>query len=152
MSNSLQSHGLYNPPAFSILGDSPGKNTAVGCHPLLQGIFPTQACNPGLLHCRQILYHLSHQGSPYMYVSTSPISVHGSVTSDSLWPHGQDHWAPLSMFSKQEYWSGLPVPSPGDLPKPGIKPGSPALQVVSLLTELPGKPYMPMYIYIHIYI
>ena len=61
--------------------------------------------------------------------------------------------APLSMeFPTQEYWSGLPFPSPGDLPKPGIKPGSPALQVVSLLTELPGKPYMPMYIYIHIYI
>ena len=60
--------------------------------------------------------------------------------------------APLSLFSKQDYWNGLPFPSPGDLPKPGIKPGSPALQVVSLLTELPGKPYIPMYIYIHIYI
>ena len=42
--------------------DSPGKNTGVGCHSLLQGIFPTQESNPGLLHCRQILYHLSHQG------------------------------------------------------------------------------------------
>uniref|UniRef100_A0A8B9YL87 Nucleophosmin n=1 Tax=Bos mutus grunniens TaxID=30521 RepID=A0A8B9YL87_BOSMU len=38
--------------------------TGVGCHALLQGIFPTQGSNPGLLHCRQILYHLSHQGSP----------------------------------------------------------------------------------------
>ena len=36
--------------------DSPGKNTGVGCHFLLQGIFPTQGLNPGLLHCRQILY------------------------------------------------------------------------------------------------
>ena len=36
--------------------DSPGKNTGVGCHFLLQGIFPTQGSNPGLLHCRQILY------------------------------------------------------------------------------------------------
>ena len=44
--------------------DSPGKNTRVGCHSLLQGIFPTQGSNLGLLHCRQILYHLSHQGSP----------------------------------------------------------------------------------------
>ena len=43
--------------------DSPGKNTGVGCHFLLQGIFPTQGLNPGLLHCRQTLYHLSHQGS-----------------------------------------------------------------------------------------
>ena len=37
------------------------KNTGVGCHPLLQGIFPTQGLNPGLLYCRQIFYHLSHQ-------------------------------------------------------------------------------------------
>ena len=44
---------------------------------------------------------------------------------------------PLSMeFSRQEYWSGLPFPSPGDLPNPGIEPGSPALQADSLLTEL----------------
>ena len=44
--------------------DSPGKNAGVGCHFLLQGIFPTQGSNPGLLHCRQTLYPLSHQGSP----------------------------------------------------------------------------------------
>jgi len=42
-------------------------------------------------------------------------------------------------FSRQEYWSGLPFPSPGDLPDPGIEPRSPALQAVSLPTELPGK-------------
>ena len=47
-----------------LCGDSPGKNTGVGCHALLQGIFPTQGSNPGLLHCRQILYQLSHEGSP----------------------------------------------------------------------------------------
>ena len=46
--------------------DYPGKNTGVGCHDLLQRIFSTQGWNPGLLHCRQILYHLSHQGSPYI--------------------------------------------------------------------------------------
>ena len=44
--------------------DSPGKNTGVHSHSLLQGIFPTQGLNLGLLHCRQILYHLSYQGSP----------------------------------------------------------------------------------------
>ena len=48
----------------SVHGDSPRKNTGGGCHALLQGIFPTQRSNPGLLHCRQILYHLSYQGSP----------------------------------------------------------------------------------------
>ena len=49
--------------------------------------------------------------------------------------------APLSMvFSRQEYWSGLPFPSPGDLPNPGIKPMSPALQVRSSLSEPPVRP------------
>ena len=51
-------------PGSSVHGDSPGKNTGVGCHTLLQGIFPTKGSNPGLPHCRQILYCLSHQGSP----------------------------------------------------------------------------------------
>ena len=44
--------------------NSPAKNTAVGSHFLLQGIFPTQGSNPGLLHCKQTLYRLSHRGSP----------------------------------------------------------------------------------------
>ena len=44
--------------------DSPGKNTGVGSHSLLQGTFPTPGLNQGLLHHRQILYHLSHEGSP----------------------------------------------------------------------------------------
>ena len=51
------------------------------------------------------------------------------------------HQAPLSMgFSRQEYWSELPRPSPGDLPDPGIEPRSLALQADSLPFELPGKP------------
>ena len=52
-------------PGSSVHGDYPGKNTGVGCHALLQGIFPTQGLNPGLPHCRLILYQLSHQGSPW---------------------------------------------------------------------------------------
>ena len=49
------------------------------------------------------------------------------------------HQAPLSMeFSRQEYWSGLPFPPPGDLPDPGIEPGSTALQADSLLSEPPS--------------
>ena len=54
----------YSLPDSSVHGDSPGKNARVGCHALLQGIFPTQGPNPDLPHCRQILYCLSHQGSP----------------------------------------------------------------------------------------
>ena len=52
-----------SPPGSSVHADSPGKNTGVGCHALLQGIFMTQGPNPGLLHCRKILHHLSHQGN-----------------------------------------------------------------------------------------
>ena len=51
-------------PGSSVHRDSPGKNTGVHCHTLLQGIFPTQGSNPGLPHCGRILYHLSHQGNP----------------------------------------------------------------------------------------
>ena len=52
----------------------------------------------------------------------------------------------LSMeFSRPEYWSGYPFPSPGDLPNPGIKLGSPALQADSLPAELPGKPVNQLY-------
>ena len=62
MSNSLLPHGLW-PTRLLCPWDSPGKNTRVGCHVLLQGIFPNQRSNLGLLHCRQILYDLSHPGS-----------------------------------------------------------------------------------------
>ena len=59
------------------------------------------------------------------------------------------HQAPLSMeFFRQEYWSGLPFPSPGDLSNPGIEPGSPSLQADALPSEPPWK---PLYIYIYIY-
>ena len=51
-------------------------------------------------------------------------------------------------FSRQEYWSGLPVPSPGDLPDPGIETRSPTLQADSLTSEPPGK---PVYLFIHVF-
>ena len=92
-----------NPPGSSVHGDSPGKNTGVGCHALHQGIFPTQGSNPGFPHCRRILYHLSHQGS-------------------------------------QRILEWVAYPSPGELPDPGIKLGSLALQADYLPAELPGKP------------
>ena len=58
VSDSLRPHGLYSS------SNSPGQNTGVGSCSLLQVIFPTQGLNPGLLHCRQILYQLSHQENP----------------------------------------------------------------------------------------
>ena len=51
----------YNPPSSSVRGILHDRNTGVGCHFLLQGIFPTQGLNLGLLHCRQTLYRLSHR-------------------------------------------------------------------------------------------
>ena len=63
VSDSLWPHGLYLARLLCPWG-SPGKNTGVCCHALLQGIFPTQGLIPGLQHCRQILYHLSYQGKP----------------------------------------------------------------------------------------
>ena len=56
-----------SPPGSSVHGNPPGKNTEVGCHALLQGLFPTQRSNPGLPRCRQILYQLSHKGSPPIF-------------------------------------------------------------------------------------
>ena len=58
VSGSLWPHGLHSQR------NSPGQNTGMGSLSLFQGIFPTPGLNPGLLHCRQILHHLSHQGSP----------------------------------------------------------------------------------------
>ena len=70
-------------------------------------------------------------------VKVKPLShVHLFATPWTVAPQ-----APRSMgFSRHEHWSGLPFPSPGDLPDPGIKPGSPPLQADALLSQLPGKP------------
>ena len=62
VSDSVRPH-RWQPTKLCRHWDSPVKNTGVGCHFLLQGIFPTQGSNPGLLHCRQILYPLSYKGS-----------------------------------------------------------------------------------------
>ena len=87
--------------------DSPGRNTGVGCHFLLQ-------CMKVKSFSRLWLFANSWTAA---------------------------YQAPPSMgFSRQEYWRGLPFPSPGDLPDPGIKSRSPALQADSLLSEPPGKP------------
>ena len=66
----------------------PGKNTGVGCHFLLQGIFPTQGSNPGLLHWRQMLYPLSHQRSYLIYKMESFYNLH----IRGLWHHSMCIW------------------------------------------------------------
>ena len=78
-----------------------------------------------------------YSGWPASRSSGRCVCISCSVVPDFLRSHG------LSMeFSRQEYWSGLPLPSPGDLPNPGIESGSPALQADSLPSELPGKPWL----------
>ena len=62
-------HGLQ-PTRFLCPWNSQGKNTGVGCHPLLQGIFPTQGSNLGLSHCRQILYFLSYRGNLFFLLTS----------------------------------------------------------------------------------
>ena len=67
-------------------------------------------------------------------------------------PRTVAHQAPLSLeFSRQEYWSELPFPSPEDLPDPGIEPRSPALQANSLPSEPSGKPHTITRYYMYIY-
>ena len=111
----------------------------MGCHFLLQGIFLTQGSNPGLPHCGQILYQLSHKGSP---LGSQKVKVK-SISCVRLFatPWTVAYQAPLSMgFSRQEYWSGLPCPSPWDLPNPRIELRSPTLRADSLPVEPPGRP------------
>ena len=76
-------------------GNSPGKNPGVGCHALLQGTFPSQGSNPGLPHCRQILYHLSHQGSS----RNIGIFVMLAMVNERVLKFPQS-WCPLYCLSK----------------------------------------------------
>ena len=77
MSNSVQLH-RRQPTRLLCPWDSPGKNTGVGCHFLLQGIFLTQETNLGLLHCRHILYWLHYEGKPNILNNSHLRSVVGS--------------------------------------------------------------------------
>ena len=77
MSDSLRPQGLYSP------WNSPGQNTGVGSLCLLQGIFPTQGSNPGLLHCRWIFYQLSPKGSP---CSLKALVIPGRDSLESVYP------------------------------------------------------------------
>ena len=128
----------------------------MGSVSILQGILPTQGLNSGLLHGRWILYQLSYQGSP-MCICTCMyelfwvcfclfVCLFCFVLVAKSYPTFCDPVdcslsGPLSMgFSRQEYWSGLPFSSPGNLPDPGIEPRSPTLQADALTSEPQGKP------------
>ena len=89
-------------PGPSVHGDSPGNNTGVGCYTLLQGIFPRQGSNPGLLHNRQILYHLSHQASPR--ILEKEMAIHSSILAWEI-PWTEEPGGVQSMGSqKRQTW------------------------------------------------
>ena len=92
VSDSLQPCGLYSS------WNSPGQNIGVGRFSLLQGIFPTQGLNPGLPHCRQILYQLSHKGSPRILECVAyPLEwVAYPFSSRSSWPR---NWTEISCLA-----------------------------------------------------
>ena len=73
--------------------NSPGKNAGVGSHSLLQEIFPTQGLNPGVLHCKEILYHLNYQESPIQFSSVQSLSRVQLFAT----PWTAAHQAPLSI-------------------------------------------------------
>ena len=93
------------------------------------------------------LFRFQLCGSSKLFSASVSFSIKVKVKSLSrvrlfVTPWTVAHQAPQSMgFSRQEYWSGLSFPSPGDLPNPGIEPGSPALQADALPSEPPGKPF-----------
>ena len=95
--------------------------------------------------CESVVVGLFSSDSFFGGVTVSEWSR--SVVSGSVNPWTVAYQAPPAMgFTRQEYWSGLPFPSPEDLPNPGIKPRSPALQADALRSEPPRKPLLPNYI------
>ena len=103
-----------NLPGFSVHGDSLGKNTRMGCHALLQGLFPTQGSNPGLPHCRRILYQQSHKRSPSIKTFIDKYSHFLSSIfqfSSVAQPHGLHaaHQASLSLLSPKVCPSSCPL-------------------------------------------
>ena len=119
VSNSWWLHGLQ-PTKLLCPWNSLGKNTGVDIHSLLRGILLTQGQNLSLQHCRQILYHLNHEGNPHGGCRLSCFSrVRLCNPVDCSSPGSS-----VLGFPMQEYWSELPFPSPGYLPDSGIEPES----------------------------
>ena len=92
VSNSLRPHRLYSP------WNSPDQNTGVGSLSLLQGIFPTQGSNPGLPHCRWILYQLSHKGSPNRTIAVKGFMIWIRVLKLFIFLEKQNITTPLYSF------------------------------------------------------
>ena len=123
--DSWQPYGfMYSP------WNSPGQNTGVGSLSLLWGIFPTQGLNPDLMHCRQILYQLSHKGSPLIWVCIAKILPKKYVAVEHLYVPRMGRlfnynltntWATLidSSVGKESSWN---AGDPGSIPGLGRSP------------------------------
>ena len=98
VSDSLQPYGLQ-PSKLLCPWDSPGQNTGVSCHSLLQEIYPTQGSNPGLPHCGQMLYRLSHRGQPLF----GKDKYH--LRKDSLWLSSR--YLMIARFSVAHEWENI---------------------------------------------
>ena len=118
---------LCNPMDYTVHGILQARILEWGSFSLLQGIFPTQVSRIGGGFFTSLNKWKWVKSLSRVWLFVIPWTVVYQVS--------------LSMgFSRQEYWSGVPFPSPGDLPDPGIEPRSPALQAEALPTEPPGKP------------
>ena len=111
VSDSLPLRGLW-PPRFIFPWDFPGKNTVMGCHSLLQGIFQTQGSNPGLLHCRQILYCLSHQDK----LAIGMLGQIKRLELSLLFAEYNCEEISLSNEQGTDFWMSLPAGSPNPCP------------------------------------
>ena len=120
VSDSLWPHGLQ-PARLLCPWDSPGKNWG-GLHALLQGIFPIQISNPGLPHCRQILYHLSHQRNPRILACIAyPFSKESFLTKESNRGFLHCKWISYQLNyqgSPLSHWNGL-TGDPGEAANQG---------------------------------
>ena len=115
----------------------------MGCHALLQGIFSTQELNPCRLHLPALagVFFATSATWEVLHSHQVQFSSVAQLCLTLLTPWTVAHQAPLSKgFFRQEYWSGLPCPPPGELPKPGIKPRYPSLQVDFYHLSRQGSP------------
>ena len=134
MSDSLRPHGPYQAPLS--MGFSRREYWSGLPFPS-PGDLPNSGIKSGLPHCRQTS---EPPGKPRLHWVFKKVKSLSRVRLFAT-PWTVADQAPPSMgFSWQQYWSGLPFPSPGDLPDPGIKPGSPAFQADALTAEPRGKP------------
>ena len=147
MSDSLQPHGLYSP------WNSPGQNTEMGSLSLLQGIFPTQGLNPGLSHCRRILYQLSHKGSPRILEWVAyPFSRGSSGPRNGTGVSCIQADALNGSYPEREEWRKLPRQSTSAearrrwwKPRAGVqqRPPAPGHRALPGSSSHPGEPHQP---------